>query len=34
LKQAGLVAQVKDREDQRVRNLQLDPSSPIPGSGL
>lgn len=34
LKQAGMVAQVKDREDQRVRNLQLDPSSPIPASGL
>lgn len=34
LKQAGLVDQVKDRADQRVRNLQLDPSTPIPASGL
>lgn len=34
LKQAGLVDQVKDRDDQRVRNLQLDPSTPIPASGL
>ena len=34
LKQAGLVDQVKDRGDQRVRNLQLDPSTPIPASGL
>jgi len=34
LKQAGMVAQVKDRGDQRVRNLQLEPSTPIPGSGL
>jgi DNA-binding MarR family transcriptional regulator len=34
LKQAGLVDQVKDLDDQRVRNLQLDPSTPIPASGL
>jgi hypothetical protein len=34
LKQAGMVAQVKDREDQRVRNLQLEPSTPIPASRL
>lgn len=34
LKQAGMIAQVKDQEDQRVRNLQLEPSTPIPGSGL
>lgn len=34
LKQAGMVAQVKDRADQRVRNLQLDPSTPISASGL
>lgn len=34
LKQAGLVDQVKDREDQRVRNLSLDPSNPIPPAGL
>jgi DNA-binding MarR family transcriptional regulator len=34
LKQAGLVDQVKDRDDQRVRNLQLDPSTPIPAAGL
>lgn len=34
LKQAGLVDQVKDQEDQRVRNLQLDPTTPIPASGL
>ena len=34
LKQAGLVDQVKDQDDQRVRNLQLDPSTPIPASGL
>jgi hypothetical protein len=34
LKQAGLVDQVKDRDDQRVRNLQLDPTTPIPASGL
>lgn len=34
LKQAGMVAQVKDRGDQRVRNLQLEPSTPIPASGL
>lgn len=30
LKQAGLVGQVKDKTDQRVRNLQLDPSMPVP----
>ncbi|MEZ5744259.1 MAG: MarR family winged helix-turn-helix transcriptional regulator [Sphingomonadaceae bacterium] len=30
LKQAGLVGQVKDKEDQRVRQLRLDPSMPIP----
>lgn len=34
LKQAGLVGQVKDDDDQRVRNLRLDPSNPIPGGGL
>jgi hypothetical protein len=34
LKQAGMIAQVKDQEDQRVRNLQLEPSTPIPGAGL
>lgn len=34
LKQAGMVAQVKDRGDQRVRNLQLEPSTPIPASRL
>ncbi len=30
LKQAGLVGQVKDKQDQRVRQLRLDPSTPIP----
>lgn len=30
LKQAGLVRQVKDLDDQRVRNLRLDPSTPMP----
>ena len=30
LKQAGLVGQAKDEEDQRVRKLSLDPSMPIP----
>ncbi|NYH95695.1 MarR family winged helix-turn-helix transcriptional regulator [Novosphingobium marinum] len=30
LKQAGLVATVKDEKDQRVRRLSLDPSVPIP----
>ena len=30
LKQAGLVGQVKDPLDQRVRNLSLDPSTPMP----
>ena len=30
LKQAGLVGQVKDKQDQRVRQLSLDPSMPIP----
>ncbi len=34
LKQAGLVGQVQDQEDHRVRNLQLDPSTPMPTSGL
>jgi hypothetical protein len=34
LKQAGLVGQVKDQGDQRVRNLQLEPSTPIPAAGL
>jgi hypothetical protein len=34
LKQAGLVDQVKDQDDHRVRNLQLDPSTPMPASGL
>jgi len=33
LKQAGLVDQVKDQDDQRVRNLQLDPATPISSSG-
>lgn len=30
LKQAGLVGQAKDKEDQRVRQLTLDPSMPNP----
>lgn len=30
LKQAGLVGQAKDKEDQRVRQLRLDPSMPLP----
>jgi hypothetical protein len=30
LKQAGIVATVKDGQDQRVRNLSIDPSVPIP----
>lgn len=30
LKEAGLVGQVKDKQDQRVRQLSLDPSMPIP----
>ena len=30
LKQAGLIAQAKDQNDQRVRNLRLDPSGPLP----
>ncbi|MBM3596005.1 MAG: hypothetical protein FJX31_09590 [Alphaproteobacteria bacterium] len=34
LKQASMIAQVKDQEDQRVRNLQLELSTPIPGSGF
>lgn len=34
LKRAGLVGQVKDRTDQRVRNLRLEPSTPIPPAGL
>jgi len=29
LKQAGIVATVKDEQDQRVRRLSLDPSAPI-----
>jgi DNA-binding MarR family transcriptional regulator len=33
LKQAGLVDQVKDQGDQRVRNLQLDPATPISSVG-
>lgn len=34
LKEAGLVAQVKDTEDQRVRKLSLDPSVPLPPGNL
>ncbi len=34
LKQAGLVGQVKDREDQRVQNLSLDPSTALPSAEL
>jgi len=34
LKQAGLVGQVKDKQDQRVRNLRLEPSMPIPPDHL
>ena len=34
LKRAGLVGQVKDRTDQRVRNLRLEPSTPIPPAEL
>lgn len=30
LKRAGLVRQAKDAQDQRVRNLRLDPSGPLP----
>lgn len=30
LKQAGIVATVKDGQDQRVRKLSIDPSVPIP----
>jgi DNA-binding MarR family transcriptional regulator len=33
LKQAGLVDQVKDQDDQRVRNLHLDPATPISSAG-
>lgn len=34
LKQAGLVGQSRDQEDQRVRQLSLDPSVPIPPDHL
>ncbi len=34
LKQAGLVGQVKDKQDQRVRQLRLDSSMPIPPDNL
>lgn len=34
LKRAGLVGQIKDRTDQRVRNLRLEPSTPIPPAEL
>lgn len=34
LKQAGLIAQVKDKKDQRVRNLSLDPSMPLTPDNL
>ena len=34
LKQAGLVGQVKDKQDQRVRQLRLDPSMTIPPDRL
>lgn len=34
LKQAGLVDQARDEQDQRVRNLSLDPSVPIPPDHL
>lgn len=34
LKQAGLVGQAKDEEDQRVRQLTLDPSMPSPPERL
>ncbi|MBV1917768.1 MAG: hypothetical protein KUG65_06865 [Sphingomonadaceae bacterium] len=34
LKQAGLVGQVTDSEDHRVRNLSLEPSTPIPPAKL
>ncbi len=34
LKRAGLVGQAKDRTDQRVRNLRLEPSTPIPPAEL
>ena len=34
LKQAGLVGQSKDEGDQRVRQLSLDPSMPIPPEGF
>lgn len=33
LKQAGLVSQAKDDDDQRVRNLSLEPSAPIASDG-
>lgn len=33
LKQAGLVSQAKDKGDQRVRNLSLDPSVPLTPDG-
>ena len=34
LKRAGLVGQMKDRTDQRVRNLRLEPSTPIRPASL
>lgn len=34
LKRAGLVGQVKDEQDQRVRNLSLDPSVSLPPDNL
>jgi len=34
LKQAGLVSQAKDKGDQRVRNLSLDPSVPLTPDSL
>jgi len=34
LKQAGMVDQVKNEHDQRVRNLQLGPSTPMNGADL
>ncbi|MDE8651822.1 MarR family winged helix-turn-helix transcriptional regulator [Novosphingobium album (ex Liu et al. 2023)] len=34
LKQAGLVSQARDDDDQRVRNLSLDPSVPLASNSL
>lgn len=34
LKQAGLVGQVKDKQDHRVRQLRLDPDMPIPPDNI